>query len=598
MCGVAGGVALADGLKIDPEVVRRMNHHQRRRGPDGEGLWTAADGRTALGHRRLALIDLSSNGAQPMLDASGRWAVSYNGEIYNHAALRRELEALGWRFRTACDTEVVLYAFAQWGEACLTRLRGMFAFAIYDAAARTLWLARDPFGVKPLYYSEASGRVWFASQARALAECAPIDTRRDPAGLVGFYLFGFVPEPFTWWEGVKLLPAGSVLKIEADKPLGAPRTYFRVEDALTAGDGPRLDSSPLRESLQESVRAHLIADAPVGVFLSAGVDSTAIAMLAAEGGAKLRTVTLTFDEYRGRRDDEAPLAEATARAIRADHQTVRLSRDEVFALIDDFIDAMDQPTTDGLNMFLVSRAAAGAGLKAALSGLGGDELFGGYPTFSRIPKALALARFFPARLGGFIERLGGPICAALRLNPKLAAAANYGRDLESAYVLSRTLHIVRELEELLDESWRRRGLERLGIRAPAGEQTYGSLHAAISALELTRYMRNQLLRDADWASMAHSLEVRVPFLDQPFFSSIAPAIASAAPPSKSDLARACGQPAIAAVARRKTGFATPVSEWLRESSQAGARRHGLRQWAGRIGAGFRALPPRLHMDHA
>lgn len=590
MCGLAGGIVFADGRgPIDADVVRRMNHHQRRRGPDGEGQWMSPDGRLALGHRRLAIIDLSAAAAQPMSDASGRWICVFNGEIYNHIELRRELETLGRRFHTRSDTEVLINAFAEWGEAALARLRGMFAFALWDAQARALWLARDPFGVKPLYFAQANGALWFASQARALAQHAPVDTKRDAAGLVGFYLHGYVPEPFTWWAGVTPLPAGSVLKISPGEAPPEPRIYAAVEASFGAGAPGALADDDLRAALLDSVRHHLISDAPIGVFLSAGVDSTALATLAAQCGTQLRTLTLSFDEYRGSPNDEAPFAEETARALGAERQTAHLSRDAVFGLIDDFFAAMDQPTTDGLNAFLVSHAAAAAGLKAALSGLGGDELFGGYPSFTQIPRLLTLGAAIPLRdaLGAWSERIGGPIAAALGLNPKLASLIRYSGDIESAYFIRRCLHTTRELELLLDRSWRDEGLARLRLmRANAPART---VHAGIAALELTRYMRNQPLRDADWAGMAHGVEIRVPFLDAPLLDRLAPFIAGATPPRKQDLARACGPRAVSAAQRGKTGFVTPVASWLRDGARA--QKKGLRPWAERVGAAFRETPP-------
>lgn len=579
---------IADGRgPIDADVVRAMNHRQRRRGPDGEGLWTAPDGRLALGHRRLAIIDLSDAAAQPMADVSGRWIGVFNGEIYNYLELRRELESLGRRFQTRSDTEVLINAVAEWGEAALKRLRGMFAFALWDAQERALWLARDRFGVKPLYYAQANGALWFASQARALAQHAPVDTTRDAAGLVGFYLHGYVPEPFTWWSGVTPLPAGSVLKVSLGEALRAPRVYADVAAAFEVAAPDVLTDDALRDALLDSVAHHLVSDAPIGLFLSAGVDSTALAMLAGRCGGRLRTLTLAFDDAFGSVNDEAPFAEETARALGAEHHTARLSRDAVFGLIDDFFDAMDQPTTDGLNVFLISRAAAAAGLKATLSGLGGDEMFGGYPSFTQIPLFLRLGAALPFRdaLGAVCERIGGPICSALGLNPKLASLIRYSGDCESAYFIRRCLNTTRELELLLDESWRREGLERLAAFPPHAPAA--TPYAAIAALELTRYMRNQPLRDADWAGMAHGVEIRVPFLDTPVLARLAPVIAGSRPPRKVDLARACGPRAISAAQRGKTGFVTPIADWLR----AGGRGAGLRPWAERVGAAFRITPP-------
>ncbi len=585
MCGIAGGIVSNDRHgPVDVGVVARMNEFQRRRGPDGEGLWASPDGRIALGHRRLALIDLSDAGAQPMWDASRRFVVTFNGEIYNHDALRAELQKLGRQFATKSDTEVLLNAFAQWGVDALHRLRGMFAFALWDCVARELWLVRDPFGIKPLYYAQSGETLWFASQARALAQCAPVNTGRDPAGLVGFYLYGYVPEPFTWWMGVSALPAGHFLRVRAGEAEPRLCAYARIEDV--SAPPSNFGAEQLREALVDSLRAHLVADAPVGVFLSAGVDSTALAALAAQCGAPLRTVTLAFDEFRGTEKDEAPCAEATARALGAAHQTIRLSRDEVLGEMDAFFSAMDQPTTDGLNTFLVSGAAKNAGLTAALSGLGGDELFGGYPSFSQIPKMLALGARMPARarIGAWCEGLAAPLATVFGFNPKYASVINHSGDLESAYFLRRCLHLTRELETLLDESWRKEGLERLGLTTPR-KQT----NATIMTLELTHYMRNQPLRDADWSSMAHSLEVRTPFLDMPLYNSLAPALSFKAPPTKRDLARAAGPLAITAAGRRKTGFVTPIGDWFRSSS--GGLDNGLKPFARRIGAAFRTLPP-------
>ena len=262
------------------------------------------------------------------------------------------------------------------------------------ASEQELWLVRDPYGIKPLYVSECQGVIWFASQARSLANCAPVDIRRDAAALTGFYLWGHVPEPFSWWSGIRMFPAGHVQRIRLDKPLGAPKAFSLIQDAYVAGPPQPLAPGELRSLLLESVRYHMVSDVPVGVFLSAGIDSNVIAALAAELGTQLRTVTLAFKEYSGTPNDEAPLAEAAAKILRSDHVTVRIGRDEFMELLDDYCRCMDQPTIDGLNTYLISHAAAKQGLKVALSGLGGDELFGGYPSFRQIPELLKWGRRF------------------------------------------------------------------------------------------------------------------------------------------------------------------------------------------------------------
>jgi asparagine synthase (glutamine-hydrolysing) len=284
LCGISGAFSFGpDAQPIDRTVVSRLNDLLSRRGPDGEGLWSSDDHRIVLGHRRLAIIDTTSAADQPMSDATRRWTITFNGEIYNYRELRKELEQLGRIFHTNSDTEVLINTVAQWGEVGLLKLRGMFAFGLWDALQQELWLVRDPYGIKPLYVAEGPGVIWFASQARALARCVPMNLREDPGARVGFYLWGYVPEPFSWWSGIRLLPAGHVQRYRVRHTPPVPKEYAGIQDAYLNHPAPPLKPGELRELMMESVRYHLIADVPVGVFLSAGVDSTVIC------GARERT---------------------------------------------------------------------------------------------------------------------------------------------------------------------------------------------------------------------------------------------------------------------------------------------------------------------
>jgi len=359
LCGIAGAFSFgAAASPIDRSVIDRLSEHQRKRGPDGAGVWSTLDGRVTFAHRRLAIIETTAAGIQPMNDATGRWKVIFNGEIYNYMSVRADLESVGRVFLTNSDTEVLINAVAHWGEAGLLRLRGMYAFALWDCVEEELWLARDPYGIKPMYYAIDRGTIWFASQARALAECAPVDIGRDAAGLTGFYLWGHVPEPFTWWVGIQSLPAGHLLRVRRGENQPVAKAHFRIEDAFLNANPQPLASGELRALLLDSVRHHLVADVPIGVFLSAGIDSTVIAALATEIGATLQTVTLAFDEYAGKAFDEAPSAERVSKSLGTCHRTVRVGREAFEAMLDDFFRAMDQPTIDGLNTFIVSRIAA------------------------------------------------------------------------------------------------------------------------------------------------------------------------------------------------------------------------------------------------
>jgi asparagine synthase (glutamine-hydrolysing) len=588
MCGVAGAFAFnSDAEAINRDLVLHLNELQRRRGPDGAGSWSSDDNRVVLAHRRLAIIDTGFSGAQPMSDSTGRWVISFNGEIYNYRMLRHELEHLGRVFHTNSDTEVLINAIAEWGEAALRKLRGMYALALWDCLEQELWLARDPYGIKPLYVAAAQGAIWFASQARPLAHCAPVDRRRDAAALTGFYLWGHVPEPFSWWAGIRMFPAGHVQRVRAGRALAKPVAFATVQDCYTARVAKALAPGELRALMLDSVRHHLVSDVPVGVFLSAGIDSNVIAALATELGTQLQTVTLAFEEYSGTPDDEAPLAEAAAKLLGSDHVTVRIGRGEFEALVDDFLRCMDQPTVDGLNTYLVSRAAAQQGLKVALSGLGGDELFGGYPSFLQIPVLLRWGRpvswFTP--LGAAIEALLLAVPLPV-LPPKMAGLLSHSGDLANAYLLRRALYLENELDALLDEDLLTEGLERLStlgaINATVDAlRTAGvSIYGQIAALESCWYMRNQLLRDADWSSMAHGLELRVPYVDAMLLEGIGPAIAADLPPSKQDLAACAQQLPRSILERLKTGFTTPVQAWT--AGSAGGRTRGLRGWAANV----------------
>jgi asparagine synthase (glutamine-hydrolysing) len=592
MCGIAGGFAFGFSAQVIEEtIVERLNYQQRRRGPDGTGLWYSQDRRIVMGHRRLAIIETGPEGAQPMCDATGRWVISFNGEVYNYRALRRELEGLGCVFRTYSDTEVLINVVARWGEAGLRKLRGMYAVALWDCVERELWLFRDPYGIKPLYYAESAGMLWFASQARALARCAPINTNRDAAALAGFYLWGHVPEPFTWWVGIRMLPAGHVLRVRAGAECRT-NAFAKIEHTYVNRPArPPLFTEELNGLLRESVSYHLVSDVPIGIFLSAGIDSNIVGALAGELRPNMQAVTLAFHEFAGTENDEAPLAAAAARTFGCQHSICRVGRSEFETLVDDFFDCMDQPTIDGLNTYLVSYAAAKLGLKVALSGLGGDELFGGYPSFRDIPR---LVRWAPPRN---LQPLARAIQRALRaaalpgMPPKLPGVFTHSASLATCYLLRRSLYLEDELDALLDESWISEGLERLSSHSAleatvlplrAAEATQ---HAEIAALESCWYMRNQLLRDTDWASMAHGVEVRLPLVDFALIENLGPAIASHSPPMKRDLAACCDRLPQAIRERSKTGFTTPVRQWI-----AGGRdeARGLRGWAGMVHQRFRS----------
>jgi len=584
MCGIAGIYAYHYAANpIDVMELRNVRDHMAARGPDGCGEWVSADGRVGFGHRRLAIIDLSAEAAQPMASADGSAVIAFNGEIYNYKTLRTGLEAKGRVFRTHSDTEVLLQLYALKGAAMVGDLRGMFAFALWDAARQGLLLARDPYGVKPLYYADDGWTLRFASQVKALFAGGKVDRDPDPAGWAGFFLFGSVPEPYTIHRAVRAVEAGTTLWIDRCGP-ARPARYFAVSRPLIAADKPARRpaadaGSRVRAALLDSVRHHLVADVPVGLFLSSGIDSGALLGLMRDAGQRdVEAITLRYDEFRGGDDDEAPLAALTARHYGARHTIRTVTREEFRADLPKIFAAMDQPTIDGINTWFVAKAARERGLKAALSGLGGDELVGGYPSFRDIPRWVRLtwlSRFVPF-LNAMVRRAIAVLNGAMPLlHPKAAGFLQYANNYSGAYLLRRGVFMPWELGGLMDGEFMREGLRRLDpVKHIAAvlEPEPKSAWSKVAALEAGLYLRNQLLRDTDWAGMAHSLEVRVPFVDVALLQAVA--VDFAALPRGAGKALIADSPSVALPPqiqnRAKTGFSTPIAQWLQDDERVRA----------------------------
>lgn len=607
MCGVAGIYAYHYASKlVDRDELLRSRDYMRARGPDAEGAWYSDDGRIGLAHRRLAIIDVDPRANQPMTSDDGALVISFNGEIYNYQALRQMLEAQGCLFRTRSDTEVLLNLYRVRGDAMFSELRGMYAFVLWDARKRALLLARDAFGIKPLYYADDGWTCRVASQVKALLAGGQVSTDPEPAGIVGFYLLGSVPEPYTLYQQIRSVPAGSYVWI-TDLGANEPQQHFSVAkvwaDAEVRQAGPPAETP--RESLLDSVRHHLVADVPVGAFLSAGVDSAALVGLMRDAGQQnVRTVTLAFDEFAGTPEDEAPLASEIARIYGTTHNVRRVSQHEFLNDLPRILDAMDQPSIDGINSWFVAKAMAEQGLKVAISGLGGDELFGGYPSFHDVPRWVAMLRL-PSHIpgaGALFRALTGPVAG---VNPKVRGLLDFGGSYPGAWFLKRGLFLPSELGAVLDRDLIRSGLRRLrpdALLAATLRPDPGTAFGRVATLETALYMRNQLLRDTDWASMAHSVEVRVPLVDAQLLSAVAAQVVSGRVGGKAALASSPSTPLPERVVRRaKTGFTTPVERWLKEQSNLGAWRQvpalaaprvpWARRWSFVVGSHF--LP-----DHA
>jgi asparagine synthase (glutamine-hydrolysing) len=577
MCGVAAIYAFRSSAQnVNRAELHTIRDHMAARGPDGKGEWYSNDNRVGLGHRRLAIIDPDERSAQPMVTEDGKFVIVFNGEIYNFRHIRNGLEKRGHRFHTESDTEVLLALYAEKQEAMLDDLRGMFAFVIWDGKRKSLFMARDPYGIKPLYYADDGQTLRAASQVKALLAGNGITTAPDPAGIVGFHLFGSVPEPFTIYQNIRQLPAGYYLWVD-ERGVGDPKAYFSIAETYVEAEcSSNMDSvcsqEVTRTALLDSVRQHLVSDVPVGAFLSAGIDSGSLVGLMRDAGARdIQTVTLAFDEYKDTDDDEAPLAERVAKQYGTRHITRRVGQAEFEQDLPRILEAMDQPSIDGLNTWFVSKAAAEQGLKVVVSGLGGDELFGGYPSFKDIPKwvrGLRVPGHVPL-LGVAVRKIAAPLLGLTNISPKAAGMLELGGSWEGAWLLRRGLFMPWELPALLGEELAREGLQRLQpltLIRNAMQPGPKSAFARIASMESALYMRNQLLRDSDWAGMAHSLEIRVPLVDAKLLAAIAGIPVRDSNWNKQRLALSPEQKLPDEVTQRaKTGFTTPVGEWTKSS---------------------------------
>jgi asparagine synthase (glutamine-hydrolysing) len=543
-----------------------MNATMVRRGPDDEGVDTW--GEATLGMRRLAIFD-PAHGHQPMSTPDGRWHLVFNGAIYNFRTLRTELSAAGYVFQTECDTEVLLAAIARWGEACLNRLRGMFAFAAWDSQERTLLLARDPFGIKPLYlHSAPDGGLLFASELNALLASGRVPAVIDPQAVSAYLSWLAVPAPLTIYRGVRSLGAGECAVWRSGKL--EIKAYWTLRDAYTASDIAIAHThaeftAGLRSQLEDTVRAHAVADVPVGAFLSGGLDSTAlVALMTKIGGARLKTFSLGFDDAGY---SEANAAAANAHHLGTDHHASVLTGDRVAADLDTILASLDQPTGDGINTYYVSQAARAGGITVALSGLGADELFGGYPSFRNVPRIarwLPLWRAVPSALR---ESLLARWDRGDTRQRKLADTLRHASSPAALALLQRRVFAESTRCSLLSPDVISPYAEHPSEALLASELRDEDLFAITSAAELRGYMGDVLLRDSDVMSMRHSLELRTPFVDRPLVTWLALQSTSfkhtpAHPKSAlSDAVRDLLPPEL--LTRPKRGFTLPFAQWMR-----------------------------------
>lgn len=594
MCGFIAALSSARAT-VQEAALRAGLSQMARRGPDAEGVWQ--DEGVFLGHRRLAILDLDPRSSQPFHSSCGRYVVVFNGEIYNFESLKQALLVRGVKFRTTSDTEVLVELFKAEGEDMLPKLHGMFAFVIWDRQTRRAFAARDAYGIKPLYLAKVPGGVLLASQVKALMATGLVSRSPDLKGQAGFWMLGSVPEPHTWFSDVTAIPAGGCVRIENGRA-GASRRWLDIADAWrAAAQRPQPNDlaalqTRVRTALLESAGRHLVSDVPVGVFLSGGIDSSAMAALMAESGARdVQGITLAYDEFAGRHEDEAPVAAQVAAHYGIQHHIRRITREEFVADKPRILSAMDQPSVDGVNTWYASKAVAERGLKVVVSGVGGDELFLGYETFKTLPRLHARWRAFAGVPGAVpLARAAGAVQARRTANNRWRHAADWARTMGGTWWLRRSMATPEELPALMGKELAQEALGQFEADAWVREMT-GPLASdptlALAQMESMGYLRNQLLRDSDWASMDHSVELRTPLVDSHLLNQLAPDLATFKQfPGKQLLAQGPKLPLPSSIAqRKKTGFGIPVQQWLkgrRPEASGGPELSGWASWMRQI----------------
>src|SRR5579871_86768 len=573
MCGIFG--ILAQGSRIPDGLLERGTRSLAHRGPDDEGTVLLRDNASGeieigLGNRRLAILDLSPLAHQPMKDpATGNWIV-YNGEIYNFRDVRHELERAGTKFNSNSDTEVLLQAYGRWGESALTKLRGMFAFAIWDTGRRRLLLARDPMGIKPLYYFRTGSFFVFSSEVRSLLGTGLVPKKINGAGLDNFLTFGSAYDPETLIEGVRALPAGHTLTWHdgiaretcywdvVDEGEGQGGTFSATNRATAAEE--------LRPALEQAVRLQLVSDVPVGVFLSGGIDSSVLVSILSRGGVTPRTFSIVFPESDF---SEARYSREIAARFHTDHHEITAAESDVLAAIPDALRAMDLPTMDGLNTYFVSREAHRAGVKVALSGLGGDEVFAGYSSFRTVPRMERFANLWNRLPSGVRHPAASAFSAFAPRNDQNRKLASLVRDngrLLHPYFLSRMLFTNSQRDLLFQNNALTSAAAWAAPRAALARSLALDPVNRVSYLESRCYMLNTLLRDADVMSMSQGLEVRVPLIDHQLAKAVLklPGEWKVNHTPKKLLVDALANSLPETIVhRRKRGFTLPFEHWMR-----------------------------------
>ncbi|QSV66698.1 MAG: asparagine synthase (glutamine-hydrolyzing) [Aphanizomenon flos-aquae DEX188] len=573
MCGIAGIIRLNTNNGRLEAKIEKMQTALKHRGPDDAGIYISTDKQAALAHTRLSILDLSAAGHQPMSTTDNRYHITFNGEIYNFQELRENLISQGEKFHSQTDTEVILKLYQRIGSDCVQHLRGMFAFAIWDDLEKTCFLARDPLGIKPLYYYQLGTTLVFASELRAVLASGLPAINMSLEGLYGYLTTGSVPEPYTLIADIYCLSAGNWLYWQNGNI--TKKQYWQINFTPEKISPPEAREI-VRKALLDSIQHHFISDVPVGIFLSGGIDSTTILALATQTQkSQLSTYSITFAESEF---NEGELAQKIANHFGAKHTEYQVTSSFAKTILPDFLAAIDQPSIDGFNTFCVSKVAHDHGMKVVLSGLGGDEIFGGYQSFQKVPqmvewsKKLNILPFLRTGLGIGLESWGNSprikrFGDFLTQTPSFASAYGTFRGIfshQEACMIINQLSISTPILPPLVPSYQGEKPESSSLPLARGGLGWGSTpEDEVSFLELSCYMRNQLLRDSDVMSMNWGLELRVPFVDKNLLEAVAPIPSNIRlAQGKKLLTQAITEIPDWVINRPKKGFSFPFESWM------------------------------------
>jgi len=572
MCAIAGAFFFDEvkNKNFTKKIIKKMCDEMYRRGPDHTGYWFDEKDNIGLGHNRLAIIDLTKEANQPIISICDRYVIVFNGEIYNYKKLREELITLGEIFETNSDTEVLLKLYILYDKKMLLKLRGMFAFAIWDKKEKSCFLARDPYGIKPLYWAVVDGGILFASQVKALLSTGIVKKNINTKGKLSFWLLGNIAEPETWFTDIKCLKSGHYCsfskhskKISLNKYIDINKIWLKaIKNKKTKLDVQKT----INNAVKNTIKNHLVSDVPIGVLLSGGIDSASLVAHLVELKQNVQAITISFKEYENSKIDEVPRAKKLAEYYKINHHIRVVTKEEFLKDWSNILTAMDQPSIDGINTWYACKAAKELKLKVVLSGIGGDELFMGYPSFSQIPvlvNLLNIIKYVPANK--CIINFIGLILGYITKNKKWRSLYEHGSNLHSAFWLKRGIFNVSEINKI-ENNCRLKKIDIIKLIKKQVGQLSKNKAIAIGQMESQIYLRNQLLRDSDWASMYHGVELRTPLVDVFLLNELQDVISNFKKYNgKKMLAHSADKNVPEYITKSfKTGFSIPVSKWIKE----------------------------------